>query len=210
MATIYEVLLTTAQAAQPKFPILDAKETDADYLARLAQAVSGVTKEAFESMALNAQEWFDRAADALNTGGDIPHPDGYDRNVVLTPINQHKTKVMGRPTKSAPALAPIEVPAPAPEPAPAKPKKETAKQPAKEPVKEPVKEPAIALSTRIRQMMVDTYPGIELTVSDVITKLKSAGVEVGGRRSTISTLRYDTLTTLKMALDSGWQPRQQS
>lgn len=185
MASVYDVLLSVGRSAQPKFPVLAAAETDADYLARLAQAVSSVSKEAFDAMPLEAQNWFDRAADALNGGSEIPLPDGYDRAAASQAAAAPARAALGRPVTSA------------------KPVRAKKEKPPK-----PVKPAKVVLGREIRKTILAIYPQ-EIAVADLITRLESGGFNVGAR-STVSAYRNDTMTTLEMAIAAGWRPPQQA
>jgi hypothetical protein len=66
-------------------------------------------------------------------------------------------------------------------------------------------QPQGIVSKRIRQLVIADQ---SIGVNDIIEKLKAEDLpDMAERRSTVSTLRYDTLTTLNLAKEAGWQPR---
>jgi hypothetical protein len=261
MPNIYENLLEAARHSNQRFETVKNEETDADYFARLAQAVSGTTRENFNAMPPEAQSWFDRAADALNASQPVPMPEGYDRNTALAQHPQpqaHPTapQPIGRPTAltmppsqgpSTPVAAaqPAHLPGPASSAAfetdapraPTPPEQQhAAAQPDQHPSPDaqaqeeerprrrrrnpPKEKPArmhtgprgqavhegMSITTLIRRLVVKDYPGNEVEVDDILAKLKQQGSDLSERRSTVATLRYDTISMLKLALESGWQP----
>jgi hypothetical protein len=172
----YDDLLAAASKSKERFAPLAADESDNDYLGRLTQAVSGSTKDDFDAMSTEAQAWFDKAADALNAGEEIPVPPGYDRSVAQAARPRSNGQAIGRPTR------------------------QTRRGRANGSDGEP------SVSRRIRQCVIEDQT---VTTNGIIEKLKSENLpDMTQRRSTVSTLRYDTLRTLTLAQEAGWHPPQ--
>jgi hypothetical protein len=199
---IYEELLVAASKGKSRFASPADDESDNDYLGRLTQAISSCTKDDFEAMSADAQSWFDAAADALNTSKEVPLPEGFDRTLAAaaafsgnggTPPRPRTT----RPSASAADTAPAQ---PAdPQPSDAEPSSPVRRG------RPPLTEAQPGVSRRIRQLVIDDQ---EITIDGIIDKLKSEPAigDLTKRRSTVATLRYDTLATLNLAKESGWVP----
>jgi hypothetical protein len=224
----YQDLLGTVVKANSGFEALAAEESDNNYLGRLTQAVSMTTKDQFEAMPVAAQEWFDAAADALNADKDVPVPEGYAREAILAPVRPVITRPRALAPVEVPAPAPVEAPAPVVAAAPEVPEPVEASEPVEVP--EPVsataakavtaapEAPAPAparpgrrrdghgVSKRIRQLVIEDP---EVTVGDILERLKAENYpNMSEKRTTISTLRYDTLVTLSIVKELGWSPQQ--
>jgi hypothetical protein len=61
------------------------------------------------------------------------------------------------------------------------------------------------VSRRIRQVVIADP---NLSVNDIIARLKPEMPDIDRRRTTVSTLRYDVQVTLTLAREAGWTPRQ--
>jgi hypothetical protein len=247
MPNIYEALLENVRASNPRFETVKNEETDADYVTRLTQAVSGTTKEKFDAMLPEAQRWFDEAADALNEGKPVPPPEGYDRNAVLAQHPQPPAQPAAPSPIGRPAAAPVSTPLPpssgpstvvapaqpanapgqvsaatvegdaqrAPTPEEDEEAPRAGRQRRQRPPRIPKKRTGprgevvhegMSITTLIRRMVSRDYPADEVEVTEILAKLKEQGSDLTERRSTVATLRYDTISMLKIALEMGWQP----
>lgn len=115
--TIYEELRGRAQQAG-RFAPLGDKETDAVYIDRLAQAISGLPLPEFETMSTPAQQWFDRCVDISNGPAprELPPPEGYSREAAaFAPLARPALARPGGPIQRPRNAAPEE-PATPPEP----------------------------------------------------------------------------------------------
>ncbi|MBO0736425.1 MAG: hypothetical protein J2P48_07635 [Alphaproteobacteria bacterium] len=244
MTTIYDHLLGLVNK-RSKFAPLTEKETDRSYLSRLTHAVSGSTKDDFDAMPEEAQEWFDLAAEALNEERpEVPVPDGYDREMILHPPPPAKPKI-GRPKAAAKERAETEERAleqveRVVEAEQASVHPESTERPEKQPAAstkstEGTKRAAdtgartatakrtaggrfaanrksqplavndgAAISTMIRRLVVAD----EKAPVDQIAKLMKQRfkVDMSKRKTTISTVRYDTIATLRVIKEYGWKP----
>lgn len=164
MPTIYDALVDVAKKGR-KFPALATSETTPEYLKRLTQAVSNSSKDDFDAMPEAAQLWFDAAADALNEGGEVPEPEGFDREEIL---GNARPRMIGRPREKLTR--------------------------------------GDGKSAKIRRAVI-ANPNI--TLKDLTEKMHSEGVidpSASRGKTTVATLRYDTLATLKLLADMGWRP----
>lgn len=106
----FEALVDVAKRANPGFKPLAADESDSDYFTRLAFAVSATTKDSFDAMPIEAQNWFDHMADAMSAGTPLPPPGGYDRAALL----DQKPRGLTRPSTPAAQEPPPQPPQPTP------------------------------------------------------------------------------------------------
>ena len=75
---IHAEVLKNVKIMNPKFKVQTAKEEDQAYLVRVLEALAGGTKEQFEAMPKEAQNWFDTACEAANEGKSMPLPEGFE------------------------------------------------------------------------------------------------------------------------------------
>lgn len=76
MMAAYDSLLAAVRT-HSKFTGYSTKEDPQDFLRRLTAAVADLPLADFEGLAPEAQDWYDRAADALQAGQAVPVPDSF-------------------------------------------------------------------------------------------------------------------------------------
>ena len=106
--------------------------------------------------------------------------------------------------------------APEPEPVPVEPEPEPEPEP---PPPAPEPEPVAASGKRRRQVMADDGLTVSqrvrqyviedqtITINGIVERLKKEHLDHATKRSTISTLRYDTVCTLQLVQQAGWGPQ---
>lgn len=172
--TDFDHIIDLARAVDKKFGSETPKEGTQHFMLRILTALTDSETEQFETLPPTAQEWYENSVAFANDKKDVVPPTGYEP-----------------PAKAAAA--------PAKKAATGK----TPKEP-KAPKEKKVREPKPPKEKKVRKAS-KTYP-IRLMVcknpSITLEQLAAALPNTG--KTTLSTLRSDTLAALKAAAECGW------
>ena len=290
MTAIYHALRDAAKLSEVQTP-MPSEDDEQAHFGWLTSTLSGLTAPQFDAMPQAAQDWFDEAADALNTGTMISAPEGFREPAPVAPPRPLISRPRALPAQPVAAVVqpapPVTAAPPAPAPSLAAPTQETAstakkrgrprkeqapepgfvyaakpaaapEPPVVEPEPEPEAEPEVVASppaakkrgrpakqaaaptpppapaplpvhagnggepVRARGKRLPTPEGMpsvtqrirehvivnrDITVDELVATLKREKLaDMSDKRKSVVTLRYDTLRTLALAQQYGWQP----
>ncbi len=76
--TLFQELFNAACTVDSKFAPQHPKEDAQKFLARITTAIGEMADAAFDELSGDAQEWYNAAAEALNSKGAVTPPEGYE------------------------------------------------------------------------------------------------------------------------------------
>ena len=230
MATTFTELLKAVKKSDPKFENLKVAETEPEFSARLLTAVGTLSDEAWASLPVDDQNWFNAAAAQLNAGEPVTIP-GFDLSLADGAVSEDAVvedkkapaKAKGKSDKAVAAEAAKVEKAAAAEKAKAdkaaeklaKAEAAKAENAAKAKAEKPAKEVKEKVSSYKHVPSVDGSVPATLFLRQVIIKNYMAGTETDGKglaaaaasagvvvnESTINTVFNHALGTLR-AMDS--------
>ena len=220
MATTFIELLKAVKKSDPTFENLKIAETEVEFSARLLTAVGTLTDEAWASLPIGDQNWFNSAAEALNAGTSVTIP-GFDLGLAAGEVSDAPVETAPAPTtkdktkaKSEKALTAEKAKADkiaAAEAAKAEKAAAAEKAKAEKPVKPvvekvsayvyvPALDGSVPATLFLRQQIINNFlAGKETDSKGLATAAESAGVAVN--ESTINTVFNHALGFLR-ALNS--------
>ncbi len=178
--TDFDHLLDLSRAIDPKFGSETAKEGTQHFLIRMLTALAESTTEQFDTLPITAQTWYENACAEGNAKKDITPPDGYASPAAIVAEKKSAAKAEKKaaaPKKEAGA------------------KKERTPREPKAPKEKKVREASKTFPIRLA---VAADPTISLAA--LTEQLPSTG------KTTLSTLRADTVAALRAAIQCGWTP----
>lgn len=200
--TPYDELMTAARAFKADFAPQHAKEAEHAFLVRLIEAVGGAPEDAWNAMESDgpAQTWYNDACQLLDDKKPVTAPEGMPPVVAEAPKAKRSAadalaEVNAKKKAAKEAAAGAAKPTPSTAPKPAK-----AEKAAKAP-KAPKAEKAEGATIMLRRLVIENE---SITTEALMAELTKAGIAT--TPSTISTVRADTLRTLRVLRKMGRLP----